>query len=195
MIKTTWLKLLGIALLLIMTSAVNAELYWGADSIDSPKWYEVEEEFSNYAGRDVSTPGVKVFSGYKASDFFSLELEYKDQMEFGVGDVFTGQELWYGNDTQDIDSKALFLSGQSTYKFNGGHYLYMRGGLYNWDVKSNRLNMQDPEYLDAQGTDLFYSIGSYFDVTENIGLSTAWERFEYNREEVDFISTELKFNF
>ena len=186
---------LMLALMLGATSVAQAELYWGADSIDAPKWYEVEEEFSNYSNRNNSSSGVKVFSGYRASDFFSLELEYKDQMELGVGDVFTGRELFYGSDEQDVDSKALFLSGQSTYEFEGGHYLYMRGGLYNWDIKSNGLNWQDPDYLNANGTDVFYSIGSYFDVTDNIGFSTAWERFEYNKEEVDFISTELRFNF
>lgn len=178
-----------------VASVAQAELYWGADSIKAPKWYEVEEEFSAYSNGTSSTSGMKIFSGYKASDFFSLELEYKDQMEFGVGDVFTGRELWYSNDEQDINSKALLLSGQSTYKFDGGHYLYMRGGLYNWDIKSRGLELEDADYLNANGTDLFYSIGSYFDVTDNIGLSTAWERFEYDREDVDFISTELRFNF
>jgi hypothetical protein len=178
-----------------VASVAQAELYWGADSIQAPKWYEIEEEFSAYSNEPSSASGMKIFSGYKASDFFSLELEYKDQMEIGVGDVFTGRELWYGNGEQDINSKALLLSGQSTYKFDGGHYLYMRGGLYNWDIKSRGLELQDADYLNSNGTDLFYSIGSYFDVTDNIGLSTAWERFEYDREEVDFISTELRFNF
>ncbi|MEM7304352.1 MAG: outer membrane beta-barrel protein [Pseudomonadota bacterium] len=182
-------------ILLAFSSLSQAELYWGADRIEPPKWYEVEEEFSAYSNRESSASGVKFFSGYKASDFFSLELEYKDQMEVGVGDVFTGRELWYGENEQDIDSKALLLSGQSKYEFDGGHYLYMRGGLYNWDVKSGNNDFESTGYLDANGTDLFYSIGSYFDVTDNIGLSTAWERFEYNQDEVDFFSTELRFNF
>ena len=182
------------AMLFAISSIVHAEWYWGADKINSPSWYQLEDDLSSYNSRG-DNEGMKFYSGYKASDFFTLELEYKDQMEFGVGDVFSGQELWYDDGSQDIDSRALFLSGQSTYNFEDGHFVYLRGGLYNWEVESNDLDIQDVNYLNSNGTDLFYSIGSYFDVTDTIGLSTTWERFEYNNEDVDFISTELRVNF
>ncbi|MEM8844558.1 MAG: hypothetical protein AAGB35_05880 [Pseudomonadota bacterium] len=187
------LQAIIIATLFAMNSIAHAELYWGADRIDSPKWYQIENQFSVDPTDDTS--GIKFFSGYKASDFFSLELEYKDQMEFGVGDVFSGQELWNDSYNQDVDSDALFLTGQSTYNFDGGHYIYLRGGLYNLDVESNDLDLQNTNYFNGNGTDLFYSIGTYYDVTDTVGLSTAWERFEFDSEDVDFISTELKFNF
>ena len=180
-------------ILFAISSIAHAEWYWGADKIDSPSWYQLDDDLSTYNSRNEQ--GVKFYSGYKASDFFTLELEYKDQMEFGVGDVFSGQELWYEDGSQDIDSKALFLSGQSTYNFDGGHYVYLRGGLYNWEVESNDLDLNDVNNLNGTGTDLFYSIGSYFDLTDTISVSTAWERFEYENDNVDFISTELRFNF
>ena len=168
----------------------------GANQIPTSQWYQLENYSIDTTIPDFSNPGMKLYSGYKANDLFSIELEYKDQMEFGVGNLFHGHELWMTDkDSVDVNTRALFLSGQSTYNIDEGKYLYVRGGLYNWDIQSSNSKLASESFLDRRGTDLFYSIGSYFDVSETFGFSAEWERFEFENEDVDFISTEIHFNF
>jgi hypothetical protein len=185
-----------IAFGVISTIPVQAEWYLGADQITNANWYDIDDYSIDTTTTNYSDPGIKLYSGYKASDLFSVEFEYKDQMEFGVGNVFTGNELWL-TDQSDVklESKALFFSGISTFAIDETKRLYLRGGLYNWDLKSNSQNIADNSITNKNGTDIFYSVGSYFDVTERIGFSAEWERFEFDHDDVDFISTELHFNF
>lgn len=188
------------SLLAAMASNVQAEWYWGAGVIPSSNWYQLEslaDDFPIPAGRFENTdPGMKFYSGFKANDTFSVELEYKDQMEFGVGNLFTGEELWLDKiDQTQLDTKALLLSGQSTFSLDEGKTIFLRGGLYNWDIKTTDLKFTDNLYLNQQGTDIFYSIGTNLDFTESFGIRAEWERFAVDDEDVDFISTELRFNF
>ncbi|MFK8027998.1 MAG: outer membrane beta-barrel protein [Gammaproteobacteria bacterium] len=184
---------------LVVPSQSYAEWYLGADQIVNNNWYDLDDysidtSITDYSGYDNS--GIKFYSGYKANDLFSFEVEYKDQMEFGVGNVFTGNELWLTDQSDvELDSRALFFSGISTFAIDETKRLYLRGGLYNWDLKANGQNPADNSSSHKSGTDVFYSVGSYFDVTERIGFSAEWERFEFDNDEVDFISTELHFNF
>lgn len=185
-----------ISLCAVSTSAAYAEWYLGADQIPTANWYELDDYSIDTTTSNYSDPGIKFFSGYKANDLFSIELEYKDQMEFGVGNVFSGNELWLTDQSDiELESKTLFFSGISTFAIDETKRLYLRGGLYNWDLKANNPKSSENSHTSKSGTDLFYSVGSYFDVTDRIGFSAEWERFEYENDDVDFISTELHFNF
>ena len=184
-----------------VSGSVHAEWYMGVDQVPTTHWYQIEDYLlgtSNFDLQESSVDsGFKLYSGYKAHDLFSLELEYKDQMEFGVGNVFSGRELWLSNDdSAKYENKALFFSGKSTYVIDENKRIHVQGGLYNWDLKPNG-NYLDDDAVGGKrsGTDIFYSVGSYFNVTEKIGFSAEWERFEFENEDVDFISTELRFNF
>ena len=190
-------KLTGIFSIAIMgVLPAHAEWYLGADQISNSNWYDLEDYSINTSNSSYTEPGFKLYSRYKANNLFSLELEYKDQMEFGVGDVFTGNELWLTDQSDvDLESKTLFFSGISTFAIGETKRLYLRGGLYNWDLKANGQNLADTSTSNKSGTDIFYSVGSYFDVTKRIGFSAEWERFEFDNDDVDFISTELHFNF
>ncbi len=190
-----------VAISVIGTIPVHAEWYLGADQISNNNWYDLDDysidtSITDYSDTNYSNSGIKFYSGYKASDLFSVEFAYKDQMEFGVGNVFTGKELWLTDQSDvELESKALFFSGISTFAIDETKRLYLRGGLYNWDLKSTGQNPASNSISNKSGTDVFYSVGSYFDVTERIGFSAEWERFEFDNDDVDFISTELHFNF
>ena len=184
----------------VCSSSVHAEWYVGVDQVPTSHWYQIEDYLIGTSHFDLQDPsidsGFKLYSGYKAHDLFSLELEYKDQMEFGVGNVFSGRELWLSNeDNVQYENKALFFSGSSTYVIDENKRIHVRGGLYNWDLKPNGNYLDDNVNSKRSGTDIFYSVGSYFNVTEKIGFSAEWERFEFENEDVDFVSTELRFNF
>ena len=91
-----------IAFGVIGTIPVQAEWYLGADQISNTNWYDLDDYSIDTTTTDYSDPGIKLYSGYKANDLFSIEFEYKDQMEFGVGNVFTGNELWL-TDQSDVE--------------------------------------------------------------------------------------------
>ena len=195
MIKIKNLAVLFLSTSFITISSAQAEWYLGVDKIPSSDWYQLEDYSIDTSPSSFSEPGLRLYSGYKASDLFSIELEYKDQMQFGVGNLFHGHELWMTDeDTVDVDTKALFLSGQSTFNIDERKQLFVRGGLYNWDIDPNN-KLNGDTYINRQGTDIFYSIGSYFDISDTFGFSAEWERFEFDNEDVDFISTEFHFNF
>ena len=187
----------SVALYIVLSaSTAQAEWYLGANQVPTSKWYQLEDYSIDTSIPSYTDPGLRLFSGYKVSDIFSMELEYTDQMKFGVGDLFLGNELWItDSENSDIDSQTLFLSGQSTFNIDESKSLYFRGGLYNWDIESNKNNFIGTDTNNRRGTDVFYSIGSYIDVSDTFGFSAEWERFEIEDKDIDFISTELHFNF
>ncbi len=179
---------------------VYAQWYLNIDPIPPANWYSLADFplSTSYDELDDPSidPGFKLYSGYKAHDLLTLEFEYKDQMEFGVGNVFSGRELWLTDeDNINMETKALFFSGSSTFVIDESKRIHLRGGLYNWDLKPNGDYSNSLQSGKKRGTDIFYSVGSYFNVTEKIGFSAEWERFEFENEDVDFISTELRFSF
>ncbi len=192
--------LLTICYLFCFAPGAQAELYWGIGVISSSNWVQLNSLVADVpipAGKfEYTNPGIKVYSGFKANDIFSIELEYKDQMEFGVGNIFNGEELWLKDkDRARIETKALLLSGQSRFNFDEGKYVFVRGGLYNWDINTTDLTFTDDLDLNRQGTDIFYAIGANFDFSSTFGIRAEWERFAVDDEDVDFISTELQFSF
>ena len=184
-----------------VASTTSAEWYWGADVIRPSNWMQLESlavDTPVPAGTfDNTDQGLKFYSGFKAGSSFAIELEYKDQMELGVGNVFSSEDLWLvdQNSRSSLDTKALLLSGRRTFTIDEGKLLYLRGGLYNWDIKTTDLKFSDDLYIDRQGTDLFYSIGAAFDFSETFGVRAEWERFAVDDEDVDFVSTEIRFSF
>ena len=184
----------------ICSSVASADWYLGIDQIPTANWHQIDDYSINALDDDyeysLDDPSFKLFSGFKAHELLTLEFEYKEQMEFGVGNVFSGRELWLTNEEDvELDNAALFFSGSSTFVIDEGKRINFRGGLYNWDLKPSNNYLGEDVDNRRGGTDIFYSISSYFDVTEKIGFSAEWERFEFENEDVDFISTELRFNF
>ena len=193
----------SIAIVTLVSSvfvSAHAEWYMGIDQIPASDWYQIDDYSIDTTGNDFDTSkpdsGFKLYSGFKAHELLTLEFEYQDQMHFGVGNVFSGKELWLSDESNvELESKALFFSGSSTFEIDENSRIHLRGGLYNWDLKPERNALGQNAEAERGGTDIFYSIGSYFDVTEKIGFSAEWERYEFENEDVDFISTELHFNF
>lgn len=182
---------------LAVGSVIQAEWYSGAAEIPPSHWYQLNDysidssipAFNHQAGRHI-------YSGYKASDLFSIQLEYQDRMQSGASDLLHGRELWLnGQDSIDIDRQALFLSGQSTFSIDESSYFYLRGGVYNPNIAFNKRPFTDDLFANLQDANLFYSIGSYYDVADKFSFSAAWKRFEFDDQEVDVISTQFHLNF
>lgn len=193
----------------IMTLAfgsAHAEWYIGADAekkdvLPSPSSLS-DDDFStydilNYKNRDNDqSPSLSLFGGYRTTQNFSLQLEYQDDLSFGIDDMFSGSSLWFPEaNTQKFESNGLFLSGISSYPINENGVLYMKGGLFNWEVDSSYYD-DGSQYLgQSRGTDIFYGLGANYDLNSRFGVSAEWERYQMEESDIDYLSTKLKYKF
>jgi len=110
--------------------------------------------------------------------------------------MFAGSSLWFpeGN-SNDFESKGLYLSGISTYPINENGVLYLKGGVFNWEVDSKYYEA-NPNYLEqTSGTDIFFGLGANYDLNARFAVSAEWERYQMEKSDIDYLSTKLKFKF
>ena len=194
----------GIALLTV--SNVHAEWFVGADTIHQeviPYPSSLSESGLSTNGilqykenKNYSNNSISLYGGYRTTDNFSLQLEYQDDLSFGIDDMFAGSSLWFPEArTQNFESNGLFLSGISSFPINDSGVLYMKGGLFNWEVDSNYYEFSSNYLGETRGTDIFYGLGANYDLNARFGVSAEWERYQMEKSDIDYLSTKLKFKF
>jgi OOP family OmpA-OmpF porin len=194
------------AFALLSISNVQAEWYAGSNaSQQSVIPYPSSLANSDFYTSDILTykeskkaqdNSVSLFGGYKTAQNFSLQLEYQNDLSFGIDDMFAGSSLWFPEtEAQNFESNGLFLSGISSYPINDNGALYMKGGLFNWEVDSNYDESSSSYLGQSRGTDLFYGLGANYDLNARFGVSAEWERYQMEKSDIDYLSTKLKFKF
>ena len=194
----------GIALLSL--NCIYAEWYVGADTIQqevipypsslSESILSSNEILEYKENKGYSNNRLSLFGGYRTTENFSLQLEYQEDISFGIDDMFAGSSLWFPEvRTKNFESNGLFLSGISSFPISNNGIFYMKGGLFNWEVDSN-YNEVNSNYLDeTHGTDIFYGLGANYDLNARFAVSAEWERYQMEKSDIDYLSTKLKFKF
>lgn len=202
LLKTT----LIVSVTALTLSTANAEWYMGADAekkdvLPVPSSLSVSD-FSTYDilsyknSGNVQESSFSLFGGYRTNQNFSLQLEYQDELSFGIDEMFSGSSLWFPEvGTQDFESNGLFLSGISSYPINDNGVLYMKGGLFNWEVDSSYYKTRTDYLGQTSGTDIFYGLGANYDLNSRFGVSAEWERYQMEKSDIDYLSTKLKYKF
>ena len=68
---------------------------------------------------------VSLFGGFRTTQNFSLQLEYQEDLSFGIDDMFAGSSLWFPETgAEDFESNGLFLTGIHSYPINDNGVLY-----------------------------------------------------------------------
>lgn len=187
-----------VCLALLLSHSVMADWYVGAETIEYraiPNLNSLTESSSLNVGQDEPS-GISLIGGYSTNKFFSVQIEYQDELAFGVDDMFAGSSLWFPEtESTNFDSNALFLSGISSYPINDSSSLYMKGGVFNWEVDSKLFETNGDVLRRSRGTDIFFGLGANYDLNARFGISAEWERYQMEESDVDFLSTELKFKF
>jgi len=194
----------GIAILAL--SNAQAEWYVGADTAQqvvipypsslSNNDFSSNDILSYKESRSTADNNISLFGGYRTTQNFAMQLEYQDDLSFGIDDMFAGSSLWFPEaGTQNIESNGLFLSGISSYPINDNGILYMKGGLFNWEVDSNYYETNSNYLGQTRGTDLFYGLGAIYDLNARFAVSAEWERYQMEESDIDYLSTKLKFKF
>lgn len=191
-------KIIFASTVLLVSFNTLAEWYAGADAIESRAIPTLDSLSDDSISEDKTTvdQNLSLIGGFRTNQYFSVQLEYQDAMSFGLDDMFTGSSLWFPEaNTTNFESNAIFFSGISSYPISDHGALYMKGGVYNWEVESELFETNSNLLGTTRGTDIFYGLGANYDLNARFGISAEWERYELDETEVDFLSTELKFKF
>ena len=190
--------------MILAQTNVHAEWYAGANASTNsilPYPSSLSEETLdveplNHYNIESNTSNVSLFGGYRTNQHFSLQLEYQDELSFGVDDMFSGSSLWVPESTnKSFDSNGLFLSGISSYPINDSGVLYMKGGLFSWEVDSEYYQTSEYYLGQNRGTDIFYGLGASYDLNTRFGISAEWERYQMEESDIDYLSTKFRFKF
>lgn len=187
---------------------VQAEWYVGADTAQQEVIpYPSSLSNNDFSSNDIlsykesrkirsTDNNVSLFGGYRTTENFSMQLEYQDDLSFGIDDMFAGSSLWFPEaGSEKFESNGLFLSGISSYPINDNGFLYMKGGLFNWEVDSNYYETNSNFLGQTRGTDIFYGLGAKYDLNARFAVSAEWERYQMEESDIDYLSTKLKFKF
>lgn len=180
----------------------------------------VAQGYTNNEDRWRYAPEFSIGGGYgltklKDNDFDEDETAKKAFAVFKINE-FIGIEAAYidfdrsGNDTFDFDVKGkaldLILELPVSEKFS----VYAKGGKIWWDADTSRIDATDfITSNDYDGSELFWGIGTKFQLSEHLDLRVEYERFnfEISRDEinvlqpsdidmdVDYASVSLQFTF
>ena len=204
----------SIALVLLSFGNVHAEWYIGSDAkqqsvipypsslssglssgLSGSDFYT--DDILTYKANDkLQENSVSLFGGYRTAQNFSLQLEYQDDVSFGIDDMFAGSSLWFPESVdQDFESNGLFLTGIHSYPINGNGVFYIEGGLFNWDGDSSYYETSSSYLGQTSGTDIFFGLGANYDLNARFGVSAEWERYQMEESDIDYLSTKLKFKF
>ncbi len=192
------LKLFVSLLAILLAHSASAEWYIGADTIDTSPIPTLNSLSNNtLVDQNISEEqGLSLVGGFRTSKYFSVQVEYQDEISFGLDDMYTGSSLWFPEDgASNFDSNVIFFSGISSYPITDHGALYMKGGVYNWEVESDVLDSKNGLTETTRGTDIFYGFGANYDLNARFGISAEWERYELDESGVDYLSTEVKFKF
>lgn len=193
------LKVCCLSLALALSNTAFAEWYVGGEILDTniiPELESLTDENPNSFEYQNAEYSSSLFGGYRQNKYFTLQVEYQDEITLGLDSMFAGSSLWFPEaEVSDFDSNALFLSGISSYQINDHGALYLKGGLFNWEVDSNLFDINDKKVTPTHGTDIFFGLGANYDLNARFEISAEWERYQLEEADVDLLSTELKFKF
>ncbi len=196
--------LLVLVLLFAAQSGFAAENGWyaglgvGQSSIDTGI-----KATSGTASVDEEDLGYKVFAGYEFNKFIAVEGFYFDAGEATItansGDVVadgnTSLVIPVDDFKASIEGQSFGLIGVIGYPVHQYFYPYAKLGFHKWDTEIAVSAPGVVVSVEDDGTDMVFGVGFRMDVTDSVSVRGEFERYDYDGEDVDFLSAGLMYRF
>ena len=193
--------------LLVFSASVFAEegkFYVGASGGKA----DIETGVSGTTGTanlDEDDTGWKVYAGYKWDNNFGLEFNYANFGEASLsgnnGDQFVldGATYEFTANGVNIDLEGTTFGLALTYSLpviDDTFFIDAKVGAHSWDADMTvSADAAGSVKLSDSGTDPFYGLGLTYQITEEFGAKVEFERYEFDKDDVDYISAGLTFSF
>lgn len=145
---------------------------------------------------DDEDSGWKVFAGYRIMKYLAVEGAYANLGEVSADIISTAPVA--GTANVQLENKAITLSALGILPLNDKFSLFARLGLNVWDteVSASGTGLGGTNYSDSEdGTGVVYGLGAAFHLTPNLNLRAEWERYDFDGNDLDFMSVGLGWSF
>ena len=152
--------------------------------------------------------GLQLNLGFDVTENVAIEAKYVDLDELNTDPSAPGKssllvsnpENFFNQSHKLLPSAVEGFSVGSSYRYNVTDNVGLTGsvGLFNWDGEVNPLlnnPVQGAEDNGDKGTDLYWSVGSGFNLGSDVTLSIEYERYQRNTENQDMWSIGLNYHF
>lgn len=216
-LKSCLKNVIGITIAGSMLLTCGGEALAAGDNTLDTQWYiglgwgETEVD----TGVDVGTAtldddddGYKIFAGYRVNQYIGLEAFYADLGEASLtgnnGDTFTIDGVAYNfivnNASVTSEATTMGLEAVATLpmatltdnKYLGALTPFAKLGFHAWDAEyTATASGVSQTTADDDGTDLCWGLGLNIDVHKHVALRGEFERFDFDGDDVDYLSASI----
>ena len=187
---------------LTSVQAEETRFYIGANYGNS----EIDTGVSGLTGTatlDEKDHGLKIYAGYDINKIVSVEGHYVNLGEATLkgnnGDQFTYEgtayQLTANSVNVSLEGKSIGLSALVKLPVSEMINPFFKAGIHNWDAKSSISSSAVNASLDDDGTDMFYGIGMNVAVNKSLSVRGEFERFDFDGDDVDYLSFGMVYKF
>lgn len=145
---------------------------------------------------DDKDTGWKAFAGYRIMKYLAVEGAYANLGEVSANIISTAPVA--GTANVQVESEAWTISALGILPLNDKFSLFGRLGLNVWniDASASGTGSGGATYSDSDdGTGVVYGLGAAFHLTPNLNLRAEWERYDFDGDDLDFMSVGLGWSF
>lgn len=207
--KTFGLAILVVGLL-VGAPMVHAETYAGASGGVTNANYNADDlvnNLPNYTLTNVNIDdtdnGWKVFGGYKFTSNLGIEAAYVDLGE--VSSEFNATIAPSELQPLLADAAAIHpymltgftLAGLGSVDVTPSLSVFGKVGIFVWDAEGDVREIESGELaeFDDNGTDLTFGLGAKFEINPQMGVRAEWERYNADRNDMNFFSIGIEYHF
>jgi uncharacterized repeat protein (TIGR01451 family) len=196
--------------LLVGTPAVHANSYVGISAGVSNANYTANDlvtALPSYTLNNVSVDdtdnGWKIYAGYEFTANIAVEVGYVDLGE--VNSEFGATIAPANLQTLLADAAAihpymisgLTLAGVGSFDVTQTISVFGKIGVYDWDAEGNVKEIGSGQLakIDESGTDFMLGLGIKFDLYSQFSVRAEWERYNNDRNDMNFYSVGIEYRF
>lgn len=145
---------------------------------------------------DDKDTGWKAFAGYRIMKYLAVEGAYANLGEVSANIISTAPVA--GTANVQLENEAWTISALGILPLNDKFSLFGRLGLNVWniDVSASGTGSGGATYSGSDdGTGVVYGLGAAFHLTPNLNLRAEWERYDFDGDDLDFMSVGLGWSF
>lgn len=145
---------------------------------------------------DDKDTGWKAFAGYRVMKYLAVEGAYTNFGDASARVTVTAPAAGVAN--VELENEAWSLSVLGILPLNDKFSLFGRLGFNVWNVEATATGTGSATgrySYDEDGTDVLYGLGASYHFTPNLNLRAEWERYDFDGNDIDFVSVGLGWSF